>query len=44
VRQGLELEETVVARLDAAARRLETMAREAAEPAGQHPVRSESTA
>jgi cell division protein ZapA len=44
VRQGQELEETVVARLDAAARRLEAMAREAAEPAGQHAVQSESTA
>jgi cell division protein ZapA len=44
VRQGQELEETVVARLDAAARRLEAMAREAAEPAGQHAVQSENTA
>lgn len=44
VRQGQELEETVVARLDAAARRLEAMAREAAEPAGQQAARSESTA
>jgi cell division protein ZapA len=44
VRQGQELEETVVARLDAAARRLEAMARETAEPAGQQTARSESTA
>ena len=44
VRQGQELEETVVARLDAAARRLEAMAREAGEPAGRQAVQSESTA
>ena len=33
VRQGQELEETVVQRLDAAARRLEAMARDAEQPA-----------
>lgn len=33
MRQGQELEETVVQRLDAAARRLETMARQADQPA-----------
>ena len=32
LRQGQELEETVIQRLDAAARRLESMAREAARP------------
>ena len=35
VRQGQELEETVIQRLDAAARRLEAMAREAAQSAVQ---------
>lgn len=35
VRQGQELEETVIQRLDAAARRLESMAREAAQSAVQ---------
>ncbi|MFW6076330.1 MAG: cell division protein ZapA [Hyphomicrobiales bacterium] len=40
VRQGQELEETVVARLDAAARRLEAMAQEAAQPE----VQKENTA
>ena len=35
VRQGQELEETVVQRLDAAARRLEAMARAAEQPAAQ---------
>ena len=44
MRQGQELEETVIQRLDAAARRLEAMAREAVEPVGQQAVRSESTA
>jgi cell division protein ZapA len=40
LRQGQELEETVVQRLDAAARRLEAMARAAAQPA----VKSQSPA
>ena len=35
LRQGQEIEETVVQRLDAAARRLEAMAREGAHPSGK---------
>jgi cell division protein ZapA len=35
VRQGQELEETIVQRLDAAALRLEAIARQAAQPSGQ---------
>ena len=37
LRQGQEIEETVVQRLDAAARRLEAMAREGALPSGKTP-------
>jgi cell division protein ZapA len=37
LRQGQEIEETVVQRLDAAARRLEAMAREGAHPSGKTP-------
>ena len=35
LRQGQEMEETVIQRLDAAARRLEAMAREGAQPSGK---------
>ena len=35
LRQGQEMEETVIQRLDAAARRLEAMAREGAHPSGK---------